>query len=211
MASPAQMTANLANADLSTGPSSEEGKFRSSHNALTHGATSRRLFLDDERPEDLDRLRASVIQHYRPETEYECMLTDAVVITGWRYTRLLRIENAFLAERAEALGEETSLGGIDALALLFSDPVQAKKASLMLRYVSSAQRLYAQAVAAIQKAVKQRQLDEGNSGSVCNPSQMPAPAAQPAISRQERRWNERAERKAARKNSSPYTMSPAPG
>jgi hypothetical protein len=45
MATPAQIDANRANAQLSTGPSSPEGKAKSSHNALKTGLTGRTILL----------------------------------------------------------------------------------------------------------------------------------------------------------------------
>jgi hypothetical protein len=45
MTATARATANVANASLSTGPRTEEGKARSSRNAVKHGLTSKHLVI----------------------------------------------------------------------------------------------------------------------------------------------------------------------
>ena len=62
MSSEARQTANAANARLSTGPSTEEGKARSSQNARTHGLTAARLVIapEDGRPPKRRRSRILV-------------------------------------------------------------------------------------------------------------------------------------------------------
>src|SRR3974390_2454728 len=57
MSSDAQVVANIENARHSTGPRTEEGKARSSQNALKHGLTSNKsLLLPDE---DEEKFRES--------------------------------------------------------------------------------------------------------------------------------------------------------
>jgi hypothetical protein len=52
MATPAQIIANQANAQRSTGPRTVEGKQASSANATSHGLTSRSTVLPGEDPEE---------------------------------------------------------------------------------------------------------------------------------------------------------------
>src|SRR5438105_14656593 len=51
--SPARQSANAANAQLSTGPRTEEGKARSSQNARSHGLTASHLVISDHDPSEL--------------------------------------------------------------------------------------------------------------------------------------------------------------
>ena len=60
MATPAQIAANLANSQKSTGPKSADGKARSSRNSFKHGLYSKHLVLPNEDPAELDQLRASL-------------------------------------------------------------------------------------------------------------------------------------------------------
>src|SRR5215475_7298679 len=72
MASAAQVIANQANAQLSTGPLTPEGKARVSQNALRHGLTARHLVI---RPDELDEfasLHPSLIDELAPRAA--CLL-----------------------------------------------------------------------------------------------------------------------------------------
>ena len=58
MTSPAQLTDNIANAQLSTGPRTSEGKARSAANGTRHGVTAREFVIrEDERAEFAEFLR----------------------------------------------------------------------------------------------------------------------------------------------------------
>ena len=52
MLNPAQLAANRANAQFSTGPRTPEGKARVSRNAVKHGLNSSKLFVRAGEPED---------------------------------------------------------------------------------------------------------------------------------------------------------------
>ena len=52
MASEAQIAANRANAQRSTGPRTEEGKEKSARNALNHGLCAERVVIDEEDREE---------------------------------------------------------------------------------------------------------------------------------------------------------------
>ena len=62
MATPAQITANRANAQKSTGPRSVEGKSASRFNALKHGIDAASIVIPGEDPADYDAL---VAQYHR--------------------------------------------------------------------------------------------------------------------------------------------------
>ena len=50
MSTAAQLTANSANAQLSTGPRTEPGKHRSCQNSLKHGLTAKTVLIPGEDP-----------------------------------------------------------------------------------------------------------------------------------------------------------------
>ncbi len=71
MPSTAQYTANQANAQLSTGPRTAEGKARVSQNARTHGFTSQSLLVAEADRPAFDTLRTGLIEDTRPEGALE--------------------------------------------------------------------------------------------------------------------------------------------
>ena len=66
MATPAQITANQANAQLSTGPRSVEGKSASSLNALKHGVDADTTILPGDHLDAYQALATEYITTYRP-------------------------------------------------------------------------------------------------------------------------------------------------
>lgn len=66
MATPEQLRANRANAKLSSGPKSGNGKKASSRNSLTHGFTSHVTVLPDEDQEAFEALRARFVEEHTP-------------------------------------------------------------------------------------------------------------------------------------------------
>jgi hypothetical protein len=87
MASAAQIAANRANAEKSTGPRTEEGKARSARNALKHGLLAERLLLDGEDPEAWEALRADYFARLQPHGEAEARLVDRIAQLAFRRER----------------------------------------------------------------------------------------------------------------------------
>ena len=65
--SPAQLAANAANAQHSTGPRTSEGKIRASHNASKHGLTARDLVIAPGEQEEFDDLLAAYQADVKPQ------------------------------------------------------------------------------------------------------------------------------------------------
>ena len=66
-----QIAANRANARLSTGPRTADGKARSAPNNLRHGLASGRLIISGENPADFDELVEGLRAEYNPATPTE--------------------------------------------------------------------------------------------------------------------------------------------
>jgi hypothetical protein len=84
MSTEAQINANRANAEHSSGPKSEEGKAASSRNHFSHGlCTYDTIFfiLPFESPDAYSILRATLLSEHRPETETEHILVDRMPST----------------------------------------------------------------------------------------------------------------------------------
>ena len=100
MASIAQVTANRANAQLSTGPRSVEGKTASSRNATKLGIYSEALIIPGENPAELEALAAEYEACYRPVGPIESALIEKAVRAQWMERRYARLEAEVLRIRA---------------------------------------------------------------------------------------------------------------
>jgi len=109
MATPAQIEANRANAQLSTGPSTPEGKLKSSHNALKTGLTGRTIVLPTDDVAAYEKLVAQINRKFQPETDEEKHLVQSVADTEWRLLRIPTLEAGLYAiGRNELAGEFAS-------------------------------------------------------------------------------------------------------
>src|ERR1051326_1154333 len=79
MASPARQIANISNAQLSTGPRTEEGKNRSSQNARKHGLTAAQLVIAAEDREEFEALHAQLTTEIKPHGALQQLLFNELV------------------------------------------------------------------------------------------------------------------------------------
>jgi hypothetical protein len=157
MATAAQILANRANAQRSTGPVSIEGKQNSRFGALTHGLTSKQVVLPHENREEFEQLRAGFMRDYKPANAVEETMVDRIAQAYWRSQRAYAAETAFLANRIESLQEQNpDLDPDAAAALMFIEPAEMARMRLIMRYVNSAERVFNKAVADLQKAQQER-------------------------------------------------------
>lgn len=97
MNSAARQTANAANARLSTGPRTEEGKARSSQNARQHGLTAAQLVIAAEDHEEFDDLHVQLHADIRPQGALQQILFDQLVSAAWNLRRIRRMEEELTA------------------------------------------------------------------------------------------------------------------
>src|SRR5674476_1248347 len=88
MATPAQITANRANAQKSTGPRSAEGKSVSRFNALKHGMDAASIVIPGEDPAGYEALAAHYHGEFRPESPSEIFHVDTMLRADWQKRRL---------------------------------------------------------------------------------------------------------------------------
>ena len=103
MSSEARQTANAANARLSTGPRTDQGKARSSQNARTHGLTATQLVIAAEDREEFDELHAQLQADIRPQGALQQILFDQLVASAWNLRRIPRMEAELTASAASYL------------------------------------------------------------------------------------------------------------
>jgi hypothetical protein len=102
-ASAARQSANAANAQLSTGPVTAEGKARSSQNARKHGLTAKDLVIGPEDRDEFDELLAGLQADVSPEGSIQEALFDELVSSAWNLRRIRRMETELCAGAATYL------------------------------------------------------------------------------------------------------------
>ena len=104
MATVRQIEANRRNAQKSTGPSTLEGKSRSSWNALKSGVYAESEILPGEDPSQLDQLQAEYHDYHQPVTAEHRALVDSLVRNEWLLRRFAAIESDMFASGPRAEG-----------------------------------------------------------------------------------------------------------
>ncbi len=97
MSTDAQIRANRANAQLSTGPSSSEGKAKCSLNAVQTGLTGRTVLLPDEDAAAYEAHVASFFKTHQPSGDEERRLVQSLADTEWRLLRIPALEMGIYA------------------------------------------------------------------------------------------------------------------
>jgi hypothetical protein len=141
MATPAQIAANRANAQRSTGPRTEEGKLSASQNALRHGLCSGIPIMHDEGDLNYDHLLDALREEFQPVSPNEEILVYKMA------------EHFFYGKRAAYLLAEqldSNDGGDD----------NAREIGLMMRYHAASDRGYYRALSELRKVQKERPLQE---------------------------------------------------
>jgi hypothetical protein len=184
--SPAQLAANRENAQLSTGPRTEEGKARSSQNARVHGLFSKWLVLDGEDRAQFDALLADLREDLQPQGYVEETLVHDIARNRWRLARLMRWEwtsqQAKMNEAAEELDLPTSVTAVRAFRILAE---QTKLLPLYLRYENMFNRQFNRCLDTLRKLQSERkenkkpQLSENPPESPVQNKPIPAPPPQP--------------------------------
>jgi hypothetical protein len=90
MSTPAQIAANQANAQLSTGAKTEEGKAISSRNHTSHGLTYRGgmfILLPWENAQEFDQLVVDLKSEHRPMCRTELILVERMAQHHWLRNR----------------------------------------------------------------------------------------------------------------------------
>ena len=91
-----RVAANRKNAQLSTGPKTDEGKAASSRNSFKHGLHSQKMVMEGEDPAELDALRGDLLAQHQPGNVTEELLVNEMADQYWRLRRCRRIEMKLL-------------------------------------------------------------------------------------------------------------------
>jgi len=91
-----RLAANRANAKLSSGPKSAEGKRISSRNGARKSYLSKFILIDGESAARFDALFRDYESEFHPTTPTEHAFVENMVISRWQQTRLLTLHSAAL-------------------------------------------------------------------------------------------------------------------
>jgi hypothetical protein len=101
MTSLRQIESNRRNAQKSTGPITEEGKQRSSRNAVRHGLTTETVIQLLEDPDDYHAFEMAVTADYDPDSAVERELVLRLASLLWRLRRAISIETSLFQVQYE--------------------------------------------------------------------------------------------------------------
>jgi len=136
MATPAQLSANRANAQRSTGPRSAEGKSVSRFNALKHGVDAASITLPGEDPAAYQAFADSYDRAYPLHTVMHRFLIDSLIRADWHKHRLQRLE----ADLIRKLLDETP--GATLIDVMLSDSPAAKLLARVQRQIAAHERAW---------------------------------------------------------------------
>ncbi len=101
-----RLAANRANAQLSTGPTSAEGKAKVSLNAVKTGLTGQTVLLPSDDVAAYEALVAAFTEQYQPATAQERQLVQNLADTRWRLNRIPTLEFALFARGHHEFAEK---------------------------------------------------------------------------------------------------------
>jgi hypothetical protein len=146
MATPAQITANRANAQQSTGPRSVEGKSVSRFNALKHGLDAASIVIPGEDPADYDALATHYDSEFRPQSASESFHVDTMLRADWQKRRLQGVEaDLFHTVLAESPGNSLA-------AVLLAESPAAKLLVRVQRQIAAFERTWHRANTELRRA-----------------------------------------------------------
>ncbi len=96
MPTPEQYAANRLNAQKSHGPTTPQGRARSSMNALRHGLTARVVVLPSEDMAAYQSFSKEIVDSLDPQTPVERQFAQTVADNQWRINRIRSIEDGML-------------------------------------------------------------------------------------------------------------------
>ena len=92
MSTPAQIEANRANSQRSTGPRTEDGKRASAANATREGLTSARHIVRPGEEAHYEAMRANLTKELEPEGEFQTQCFEVIVHAAWNIQRCIVLE-----------------------------------------------------------------------------------------------------------------------
>jgi hypothetical protein len=115
MLSDKQLEANRANAQKSTGPRTEDGKKRSSLNAVRHGLTGHVVVLPEEEMEVFHQFTDKIMADLKAEGDHEFELAKTYSTAMWNLQKAMAVQDTlFTLGLMENVGENLNIENPDA-------------------------------------------------------------------------------------------------
>lgn len=162
--SQARIEANRANAQLSTGPRTDEGKQKSSANAVVYGFTAAKLYIRPEEQEIFDTLAAGLRLELTPDGVTEHIYFDQILHASWNIQRCAIVE-------AELQAQAAANGLADAI--LSDDESLTRKLDRIYRY----KRMHETALTRATNELRRIQSERVHRERLANSMPVPAPLA----------------------------------
>ncbi|MGA8029599.1 MAG: hypothetical protein WB992_20850 [Bryobacteraceae bacterium] len=109
MSTEAQIAANQANAQQSTGPKTEQGKAASSKNRFSYGFNSNFTVLAWEDQADFDALHYNLRSEHKPVGATEIILVEKMAQHHWLGRRALVMQNRCFSSQTHLCGDHKQL------------------------------------------------------------------------------------------------------
>ena len=173
MTTAAQRKANKQNAQHSTGPRTDEGKQRTSQNALKHGFRAKDPLIPGEDPDHYYRHSAELESELQPAGPLEENLVDQLVDITWRLKRFARIEAAVVNELYDSAAEQAENQHKDGDQLLGKSLAHSNALNRLSRYEAQLARRYQNTMKELRELRKQRRGNGSFSGLASRPRTQP--------------------------------------
>jgi hypothetical protein len=159
---PSQLKSETAriNGAKSRGPTSAEGREKSSRNAMRHGFTSASMMvLDCENPDHFHELMETFLDIYQPTNLAEQDLVEEMVAARWRIRRMWTIEANLFNDEVHTQGSKTDSPkpGVHLARAFRGLADDSRSLSLANRYESRLQRIYDRAYSTLRELQSSRQ------------------------------------------------------
>jgi hypothetical protein len=192
---PSQLKSSTArtNGAKSQGPTTPEGRAKSSTNSIRHGLTAKSIVLPNESAGEFQFLLDSHVDQFRPQTQVEMGLVETMAVARWRLRRIQLIETTLLTtetvHRAEVTGRQFADVDADArLAAVFQKLANTGPGlALLVRYEGTLNRSYDRAFKHLQVLQSVRNRPQPNEPkpdptplTVTTDSPSPTPPSDPA-------------------------------
>ena len=186
MTTAAQRKANKKNAQHSTGPRTDEGKQRSSQNALKHGFRAKDPLIPGEDPDEFDRHSVDLETELRPVSYLELNLVEQIIDITWRLKRFPRIEAAVINELYDSAAEHPRNHDKDGDQLLGKSLAHSNALNRLSRYEAQLARRYHNTMKELRELRKRRRasaflsgLAAGSKAQAVEPTQSTASPLEP--------------------------------
>jgi hypothetical protein len=168
-----------ANGAKSRGPTTADGKEKSSHNAVKHGFTSKSLILlDCESPDEFGEVLDDYFKTHQPSNDAQIGLVNEMVAAHWRIRRIMMIETGMLNAEIQNQGTKSDSNdtGVHMAAAFRALADDSRALALANRYESRLRRIHDRAYKTLRELQHSPSVSEG--ASTEQPSQ---PAPQPKV------------------------------